>query len=408
MRRIWILNHYAVTPASAGGTRHFSLASNLNRLGWRCTIIASDTNHVSGLDEFPEIEHPHLTDYEDVEFLWLKTAEYHGNGFARVRGMFQYFFSVLKKHTTNTLERPDVVVGSSVHPLAALAGAILAKRYRVPFVYEIRDLWPETLIQMGSIKRKSLPAIILRRLERYLVSRAELVVSLLPHISTYFETHHMSPRKTLWLSNGVDLESFPFTEANDTGGAPLSIVYFGAHGQANGLDVVINALKLFKDANGADLIKMRFIGEGPGKNKLIERAEALGLTEFDISFEPQVLKAEIPAIAAEADAFIISVLDLPELYKYGISMNKLFDYLAAARPVLIASSAPNNPVDEANCGYSSPAQDAETLAINLRLLSESTAEQRKNMGRAGRDHLIENYTFEKLSKRLSDELDILI
>ena len=112
MKNLWILNHYAVTPDSPGGTRHYSVASNLTRLGWNCTVLATDTNHVTGVDEYPEIKNAHRTKHGNVESLWLKTKEYRGSGIARIIGMFQYLMQVLRKKNTLMLDAPDVIIGS--------------------------------------------------------------------------------------------------------------------------------------------------------------------------------------------------------------------------------------------------------------------------------------------------------
>ena len=165
MKTVWLLNHYAAEPTGSGGTRHYGLAKYAARHGLRVFLIAASVEHFSGRQRLRPRETERLEEIQGVPFLWVRTSRYSGNGLARIRNMLQYGIRVLLRSTTRELPPPDVIVGSSVHPLAALAGHILARRYRVPFVFEIRDLWPETLIQMGRIRRNGPVAAALRLVE---------------------------------------------------------------------------------------------------------------------------------------------------------------------------------------------------------------------------------------------------
>jgi len=156
LKQVWILNHYAQEPGGAGGTRHFSLAKHLQTLGWQTTVLAASVELNTGRQRLVNNENTRLDSFEGVSFLWVKTPPYKGNGGGRMLNMLAYAFRVCLPSTTRELARPDVVVGSSVHPFAAVSGAWLAKRHRVPFVFEVRDLWPQTLVDLGRLKDTSL------------------------------------------------------------------------------------------------------------------------------------------------------------------------------------------------------------------------------------------------------------
>jgi glycosyltransferase involved in cell wall biosynthesis len=183
-------------------------------------------------------------------------------------------------------------------------------------------------------------------------------------------------------------------------------MYFGAHGQANGMDNVLRAMKLVSERVSPGSIKLRMIGDGPLKQALIKLAERLELNEA--SFEPPVAQKAIPALASEADAFVIAVLDLPQLYRYGISMNKLFDYLSAARPVIIASNAVNNPVEESGGGITVQPENPEFLAQAILTVFRMSAEERYRIGCAGRRYVEENHGYNYLAGRLAATLDACI
>lgn len=404
MKQVWVLNHYAQEPGGAGGTRHFHLAEYLQKFGWQATVIAASVEHQSGHQRLQAGEEQRCEDFNGVPFLWVRTPEYRGNGGGRMRNMLHYTWRVLLPRTTRALSGPDVIIGSSVHPFAAVAGALLARRFKVPFVFEVRDLWPQTLVDMGRLRDDAFVTKVLRKLEVWLYRRAARTIVLLPQAWQYIVPLGIARERVVWIPNGVDLSLFPRLKPSvDRPDKGFTLMYFGAHGQANGLDNVLQAMQLVQQSAAGSGIGLRLIGDGPLKPELQARAAAMGLS--NVTFEPSVPKSQIPALAAQADAFVIAVLDLPQLYRFGISMNKLFDYLAAERPILIASNAVNNPVADAKAGISVPAGQADALAGAILKLAATPLEERERMGRAGREYVEQNHGFEQLAGRLAMTLD---
>ncbi len=405
MRHLWILNHYAQEPGGAGGTRHFHLAEYIKAHGWEVTIIAASVDHGTGLQRLEEGELFRHETIHGVSFLWLRTPEYSGNGVGRIRNMLSFTLRVLKRASTNSLPRPDAIIGSSVHPFAAWAGARLANRHKVPFIFEVRDLWPQTLIDMGRLKTGSVITWGLRYLERWLYDRAARIVVVLPHAHEYIVPMGIHPEKIVWIPNGVDLSLYP-SPAAPWYSRDFTLMYFGGHGQANGLDNLLNAMKELKRNDGNQHIKLRLIGAGSVKPQLLKKAAELGLS--NVSFEPPVPKSQIPRLAAKADAFVILVLDLPGLYKYGISMNKLYDYLAAMRPIIIASDASYNPVQDANAGMTVKPCDPHALADAIQKMASLPVKDREQMGRSGREYVELNHSFDQLAHKLARTLDAVL
>ena len=404
MKHVWILNHYAQEPGGAGGTRHFHLAEHLQAHGWQGTIIAASVDHASGQQRLAAHQAQRLDTLQGVPFLWINTPGYRGNGGGRVRNMLAYTWAALRRRTTAGLPRPDVVIGSSVHPFAAVAGALLARRYKVPFVFEVRDLWPQTLVDMGRLRDDAPATWVLRRLERWLYRRAARTVVLLPQAWQYIVPLGIAKERVVWIPNGVDLSLFPrAAPATQSQDGVFTLMYFGAHGQANGLDNVLQAMARLRQMPAGQHIRLRLIGDGPLKPALVAQAEALGLR--NVGFEPPVPKAQIPALAAQAAAFVIAVLDLPGLYRCGISMNKLFDYLAAERPAVMASSASNNPIAEAGAGLTVAPGQPQALAEAIAQIAAMPLAERQRMGRAGREYVEQNHGFDQLAGRLAAVLD---
>lgn len=402
MKHVWILNHYAQEPGGPGGTRHFSLARHLPAHGWKATLIAASTEHMTGRQRLDAGEQKRLETFDGVPFLWLRTATYAGNGADRVRNMLGYTRAVLERNALSSLDPPDVIVGSSVHPLAAWAGRRLAKRHGVPFIFEVRDLWPQTLIDMGRLSAKHPAAIALRALERSLYRSARRIIVLLPKANAYIEPLGIAREKIVWIPNGVDLEMYPAPPPKPPSES-FTLMYFGAHGAANGLDNLLQAMKIVESNSAGSNIRLRLIGQGPLKDALIGMAQDLGLKA--VGFEAPITKNKIPLRAAEADAFVICVRQMRNLYRFGISMNKIFDYMAAAKPTIISAEVASNPIADACGGLTVPAENPEALAAAILDVAALPPERRAEMGTAARQHLEKNYSMERFAARLATTLD---
>ncbi|KAA0971880.1 glycosyltransferase family 4 protein [Aureimonas fodinaquatilis] len=399
MRHVWILNHYVQVPGGPGGTRHISLGRHLPEHGWQATLIAASTDHSSGAQRLAEGEAHRLDFHDGVPVLWLRTRNYRGNGRDRIANMLDYTRAVLRRGSLAELAPPDLIVGSSVHPLAAWAGMRLARRHGVPFVFEVRDLWPQTLIDMGRISTWHPAAIALRLLERSLYNAASRIIVLLPNAKSYIVPLGIDCEKIVWIPNGVDVERFPTLprrKADDR----FVFMYLGAHGTANGLETLVQAMRLLQANPAARHISLRLIGAGPQKEAL--RKLAAGLN--NLIFEDPVAKAAVPQVAAEADAFVFCLKDTP-VFRYGISSNKLFDYMAAARPIVSCCNAANNVVSEAGAGLSTPAGQPGLLADRLLEMASLPFAHQEAMGQAGRTHLLQHYSMEHLSHRFAMALD---
>lgn len=407
MKQVWIVNHYAQAPGEPGSTRHFHLADHLLPCGWQATIIAASVEHFRGKQRLQSDQAQRLDRFDGVPYLWVKTPEYKGNGGKRILNMLVYTCRVLLKSTTRELPLPDVVIGSSAHPFAAVAGAWLARRHKVPFIFEVRDLWPQTLVDMGRLREGAALTWALRKLERWLYRRAACTVVLLPRAWEYIVPLGVPKERVVWIPNGVDLSLFPPSEPPvRTAAEPFTLMYFGAHGQANALDHVLQAMKYVQqrqiESHDTPRILLRLIGDGPLKLSLMAQAQQLGLT--NVNFEPPVPKSQIPALATEADAFVIPVADLPNLYRYGISPNKLFDYLAAQRPIIIATAIIDNSVAESCAGITVPPNRPEKIADAILQMASLSYSERKKMGEAGRKYVEANHDFINISRKLADVL----
>ena len=401
MKTVWIVNHYATDPQeTASGSRHFSLARGLVQRGWTVVLLAASTEHPSGRRR-AGLPNARASDRirDGVRFRFLRTPQYDG-GLGRLRNMAAFTAALLRRSNVADLPRPDAVIGSTVHPLAAWSASVLARRAGVPFVFEIRDLWPQTLIDMGKLSPRSPLSWMLRRLERVLCDRSAAVITLLPFASEYLVAQGVPEEKVVWISNGTDADDFDGVPP--TGGDDFVFMYLGSVGRANGLGAIVEG---FLSAAATDpRLRLDIVGTGAELPAIRQRA-AESAQGGRITFEPPVPKDRVPALVGRADAMVINILDL-DVYRFGVSMNKIFDYAAAARPILVASSARNNVVAEADAGIVVRADDAEALgAAMIRMASPDAAGHRARWAANARAHVIANYDYRALAEQLGGLLE---
>lgn len=394
--RIWLVNHYALSPDSSGGTRHYDLAKKLVEYGHEVTIIAASFNHWTKRDEHCRDGQLFATStHAGVNFIWLKTPLYAGS-FGRLFNMLGFSWRLLRRTGLKDLPQPDVIIGSSPHLFAARTALSLSVKLDVPFVMEVRDLWPQTLLDLGHMSRFHPLVMVFSKLEKTLYRQAKHVIALMPGAVSYISNLGAGDAdRVTWIPNGVDLQQLPCTDPEDDG--VLDVVYAGSHGVANGLDTIVRAIYQLGQAEDTDSFRFAFYGDGPEKQRLQQLAAELGIG--NLSFKAAIPKADVYRLMQKADAFIVTLVDSP-LYKYGISLNKLYDYLALARPVIFGGKALNNPVAESGAGLVVPPEDSQALAAALRELAKMPKEQRVEMGRRGREFVANHHDVAKLARKL--------
>ncbi|WP_216320680.1 glycosyltransferase family 4 protein [Deinococcus aestuarii] len=396
--KIWMVNQYAIPPEQAGITRHFSFAKALVEKGHDVTIIASSFDHVTQRET--RLQGRALWKFEmtdGVRFFWLRTPPYKGNSKARMVNMAVFAWRVLRE--THRLGKPDVILGSSPHLFGALAARWRAYSLRVPFVLEIRDLWPQSLIDLGNVSEGHPLVHALRVVERHLYSTADQIVTLLPGAVNYIEQRGGKKGRVTWVSNGVSLDDVLPSEGV-VEGKSFRVVYAGTHGLANGLDSILDAAKIVCEREQRD-VEFVFYGDGPERRRLEARASSENIT--NLTFMGPVSKNCIYEELVKADAFIVTMRNI-NLYQHGISFNKLYDYLACARPVVFGSNTPNNPVADVLAGITVEPENAVQMAEGVMALAKATPQERAEMGWRGRRFVEENYSLIALAARLEQVL----
>lgn len=383
----------------SGGTRHYDFAKELVKRGHSVTIVASSFHYAKyqEMKEYGDSEYL-LEAMDGIQFVWFKTPAYFGNGIGRVINMLSYTLKALKFMPKLSQNKPDIIVGSSVHLFAVWAAYRLSLRYKVPFIMEVRDLWPQTLIDMGISKWHPF-ILLLGVLEKYLYKKADKIISNLPHAYEYIG-QFVEKEKFVWISNGVDLSNIIYTPKESNGKFVVS--YTGSMGVANNLQLLLDVAKRLKDKTN---IYFRIVGEGVEKGKLKVFVNENNL--LNVSIENSIPKNEVTNILQNSDVLFLSLKDSP-LYRFGISLNKLFDYMASGRVIIFAGNSKNNPIKDADAGYGILPNDVIGLEKTILEIYDLPQEKRDAIGQKIRKYAEDNYSIEilvdKFEKLLEDEI----
>ncbi|MDA2935691.1 glycosyltransferase family 4 protein [Patescibacteria group bacterium AH-259-L05] len=393
---LWILNHYA-DPPDRQATRSYDLGKQLVKKGHHVSVFASSFSHYSLKDEeLQKDEKWKAKDYDGVRFIFIKTFPYQKNDWRRVINVLNYSwraFWIGKK----LKEKPDVIIGTCVHPFAVLSAYLLSRVKKCHFYFEITDLWPQTLIDMGALSDKNPITWGLRVLEKFLAQKAKKIITLLPYVSEYLSQYGISKNKVVWIPNGVDLSRYKNLKPYNGGTSEtFAIMYIGGYSKYHCLEIVLEADKILQN-EGKYKVKFIFIGNGSEKKNIIRYSKKLGLQ--NIEFRGLIPKEKIADAMGEADAFVYSFKDL-SLLKYGMSPVKLFDYLSSQRPILYAVKGGNNPVAEAKAGITIPPENPKALAQAIKKLITMTPEQRIQMGKNGLNYVKKYHDMRILASKL--------
>ncbi|BDU71223.1 glycosyltransferase family 4 protein [Mesoterricola silvestris] len=399
---ILLVNPYALAPDQPGGTRHFSLARALTAMGHSVVIAAGSFDHLTRTGSVPAGEPARRETREGVAFIRLRTPGYRGNGAGRLWNMLAFARAVGTVLPRYLGSWPDVVVGSSPHPFGARAAMGLARRLGVPFVLEIRDVWPRSLTEVMGVSPLHPIVWVLERIERELYRGADRIVTLLPKVARRVEERGGDPAGITWVPNGIDLAMIPpLDEPRDEG--PFTVMYAGAHGVTNALDVLVDAAAILQER--ARLLPRRpalvLVGTGPEKPRLEAKARRLGL--FNLTFRPPVPKREIYGLLARADAFWASAAD-SDLWEHGISFNKLYDYMAMGRPTVLGVRCSTNPILLSGGGLVVAPGSAQAMAEGVERLLLAGPGGRRAMGAKAREFVEAHFDMRRLAQAFESAL----
>lgn len=373
-RTVWFIHQNAYLPEDGPHIRPYAIGKYLTRIGYKVVVFASNILHHTG-DVIDTLDEPYIEKVRDgVHFLYLRTHKYEKNDIHRLVNIASFYCSVIKtaEAQAERYGRPDVIYASSLYPTAILAGAKIAEEYGAKLISETRDIVPEGL-QAKAIFRNKAVAMICSAMMRRLYKKSDALVFTMSGGPRYIidrgwttDSGGFIHRDRLYyVNNGVDLEQthldeqrYVLDDSDLDDSSKFCVVYLGAIRFMNQIPLFVEAAKSLKK-RGRDDIRILMWGNGTKFDETREELLRLGL--HNIVLKGRVDKKYIPGIAKRADLFILTA-NFSSVSEYGASPNKLFDYLAAGKPVVVPATLADSLIESNGAGIELDNPTGERLA----------------------------------------------
>lgn len=401
------INHYAGSPEIGMAFRPYYMAKEWSKSGHNVTIIGATYSH---LRKKQPACNGSVTEQviDGIKYLWLKTPAYSGSGLKRMMNMFMFttrLFLLAKKITKEFT--PDVVIASSTYPFDIFPAARIAKLSGAKLVFETHDLWPLTPMSLGGYSKLHPFIVMLQLTEDYMCRKVDKIISMLPYADKHYVTRGMSPEKYYYVPNGVvkqdwdDPEELPqhhkeIIDKLKKDGCFL-VGYAGGLFLSNAMEYVVDSMKHVK----ASKVKIIILGSGAMQEELVAQAKLIPGDK--VVFLPAVSKKVVPSFLEKMDV-LISSDPKSDLYQYGVSPNKIYDYMMSGKAIICATEAANDIVGDAKCGFTVKPEDPTAIANAIDKVVGMNAFAVSMLGENGRTYVMKNNEYSVLAKKFLEAL----
>ncbi len=399
---IWLINHYAVPLKYWPGNRTPQFAKYMLRAGHNVRIIAASTVHNSDVNLIGDGRPYREETVDGVPYTYIKCHQYKGNGLGRISNMLEFPIG-LEKVYRKLGYRPDVVLGSSLTPFACMEAIRIARHYKAKSIVEIRDLWPETAVAYNFVSRSNPVLIPFYYFEKKLYEYADDVIFTQEGGYDYIKERGWEinvPRsKVHYVNNGVDLEAFDknrerfHVEDEDIENRELfKVVYTGSIRRVNNIGKLLDVAKKIKNP------RIKFLIWGQGDERIALEKRVTEEKIWNVVFKGYVEKKYVPYIAGRANLNIVHNESTP-IWRFGASLNKIFDYMAAGKPILADFPCKYNPIVQCKAGIEVIDPTPDNIAREIECFAEMDAETYRRYCQNARKGA-EEYDFKKLTQKL--------
>ena len=397
---IWLVNQYASTPETGAGGRHYYFAKELAKMGHSVYLIAASFSHLLRQPKTFEGNFVIEPVSAGSNFVWVNMPEYLGaHSKKRVFNWF-LFAQRLVKLRKKLPESPDVILYSSPSLVPFVSALYLSKCLKAKLIWDIRDIWPLTLTELGGFSVFHPFTILHKLIEVLACKKSDYVVSNLPYAIEAVRKYGVSSERFKWIPNGFSLNEFEkkmvLTE-NLLTAIPKNkfvIGYAGTLGAANAIDVILKtALVTRKDKD----LQYVIVGRGRLEEEAKEFIRSHKLQ--NITLIETIAKSQIPAMLECFDVCYVG-LKKNKLYDYGFSLTKLPEYFMSHRPIICSTDSPFKPVDEARAGITVEAESPQAIADAIRKLKAMPLSQRQALGENGKRYALARHEYSGLAKSL--------
>ena len=397
MQRIWIFSQESVLPgyASGSGLRHFYLAEQFIKRGFSAKLIFAKHHHLMRTNT--------LKVGSSVPFFLVPTFQYrHANSKLRILNWIIYSFYVMLM-TVFFVRKNDIVLYSSPPPVAIVSFLSIRWIKKFKLIFEVRDIWPLSLIEIGNYDKNSLAIRGFSIIEKLSYKNSDHVVSNLKYLPRHSRNVGVDIDEYFtWIPNGqrfkeVVEHKFGYDcDVNDNlkSNNIISVIYAGTVGKANNLEILIETATVLRQ-NAS--INFTIMGQGPELEGLQQLVKTRQLK--NVSFKSAIPADQVSQELRKYDVCYLGLKPVPT-FKFGVSPNKLFDYMQAAKPILYAvESGDYDPVTEIEAGIKCDPDDPEKIADALLCFLDMGVKARSAMGERGRRYAYMNHNYESLSKK---------
>jgi glycosyltransferase involved in cell wall biosynthesis len=365
------------------------------RLGYQSVIVTSDS---MGKFEAPIAEQSYvLEEHEGITLCRVRTLKYSEAKSMRRILSWVDFEARLLRLPEDALPKPDVIVASSLSLLTILNGLRLRRRFKSRLVFEVRDIWPLTIVEEGGFSPHNPLVLGLAAVEKLGYRRADAIVGTMPNLGEHVEQVTGQCLPTSCIPMGVDVEAIQEPESLPadyvktyipTG--KFLVAYAGSIGLSNAMDVFFECVESMQRDKD---IHFLVLGDGELRQAYVERYGSLP----NLTFAPRVPKSQVHDFLTRCDLLYLSV-HKSAVWDYGLSLNKLIDYMLAGKPIVASYSGYPSMIDEAGCGTFVPAGDAAALRDEVLRYAGMRPEDREAVGERGRTWLLENRDYHALAQ----------
>jgi len=393
---VWYISKYTAIPsARKGSARPFFLLREMVRLGHSCVLLTSDSNH---LTTPPKVGGTHLRQKIDgVEVCWVRTLRFERAGsFRRILSWFDFEWR-LWRIPKRDFPRPDAVIVSTPSLLTIFNGLWLRWRYGARLIYEVRDVWPLTIIEEGGFSRFNPFIMFLRATELLAYKKADEIVGTMPNLAPHVDQSIRSHAPVSCIPFGIHSDMVEQSVAVPSEWSDrfvpegkFIVCHAGTIGTSNGLDTLLDCARAMQEHPDVHFL---IVGEGGLKDQY----EKLYADLQNVTFTGPVPKDMVQSVLEMCDLLYFSVTP-SKLWDYGLSLNKVIDYMLAGKPITASYTGYPTMVEEAKAGTSVPAGDPQALKAEILRLKALPASDRLEMGTRGRDWLLANRNYAKLAE----------
>lgn len=402
---IWMINQTASTPETGYAGRQYYLGLELAKFGYKVYVIAGSYSHLLRVPKIFEGDFLTENIAPNFDFIWVNIP-YYPNSHSKKRIVGEFIFSWKIKGLNKYIkDKPDIILHSSPPLISYFGAKYLANYFNAKYVFEVRDIWPKTLMELGGYSHLHPFIQLLQWIEDNAYRSADIVLSNLKNSVEHMMTRGLKRDKFLWIPNGysqqevLEKEDLPDEIRLLIPKGKFIIGYTGSIGMANCLHHLIEVAKDLKKYENLCFV---IVGKGAYKETLLKQVEGLELN--NVIFIDPIPKKQIQSILEIFDAYYIGLTKDP-LFKLGVSPNKLFDYLYGGKPILYAiDSGDYTPVADAQAGYQIIPENTDDLAKKIEKLMSLSSNERELMGQNARKHAEEFYEYGAIAKKLANKL----